>query len=164
MRNRPRSTVLGQLVKFALVGGVGFVVDVSIFTALELTVLSPVRLHEGPLIAKVISTTAAIAANWIGNRYWTFGPHRGTRSTMEAVEFLAVSLLGMLVALACLFVSHYLLGFTSALADNLSSNVLGLVLGSILRFALYRSWVYRPGRRTRAAAPAAVAARTPVTD
>ena len=144
MRTVASSALVRQLVKLAMVGGVGFVVDVTVFTALRVTVLAPERLHEG-----------AIIANWVGNRYWTFGPHRSTRSGAEALEFLAVSLLGLLVAVGCLWVSHYLLGFTSPLADNLSSNVVGLLLGSVLRFALYRHWVYSPTRRNRIAVRAA---------
>lgn len=149
-----RSTQIGaQLAKFALVGGVGFVVDVGVFNLLRFSLLDPARIHEGPLIAKTISTILAIGANWVGNRYWTFGPHRSTRSAAEAVEFLAVSVLGMLVGLACLWFSHYLLGLTSALADNISTNVIGLILGSIVRFALYRHWVYHPARRNRVSVP-----------
>jgi putative flippase GtrA len=135
-----------QLISFALVGGVGFVLDFGVFNALRLTLFAPEAHHEGPILAKTISTAVAIAANWIGNRYWTFGPHRRSDSGKEAVEFLAVSLLGMGVGLACLWVSHYMLGFTSLLADNISSNVIGLILGSVVRFALYRHWVYHPER------------------
>lgn len=135
-----------QLMSFALVGGVGFVLDFAVFNVLRLTVLAPEVHHEGPILAKAISTAVAIAANWVGNRYWTFGPHRRTDSGKEAVEFLFVSLLGMGVGLACLWTSHYLLGFTSLLADNISSNVVGLLLGSVVRFALYRHWVYHPER------------------
>lgn len=153
---RPTIGALGrQLVQFALVGGVGFVVDTGVFNALRLTVFDPSRIHEGPLLAKTVSTIVAIAVNWIGNRYWTFGPHRSTRGAMEALEFLAVSILGMLVGLACLWVSHYLLGQTSALADNISANVVGLLLGSVVRFALYRHWVYHPGRANRVSAATA---------
>ncbi|MFD1720875.1 GtrA family protein [Amnibacterium endophyticum] len=148
MRTLARSAVVGQLTKFALVGGVGFVVDVTTFTLLR---LSP-PFEGSPLKAKIISTVLAIVANWIGNRYWTFGPHRSTRGFMEAVEFGVVSVLGMLVALACLAVSHYVLGFRTILADNISGNVVGLVLGSALRFLLYRHWVYHPRRRNRVGA------------
>jgi len=147
---RPTIGALGrQLVQFALVGGVGFVVDTAVFNVLRLTVFDPARIHEGPLLAKTVSTIVAIAVNWVGNRYWTFGPHRSTRGAMEALEFLAVSILGMLVGLGCLWVSHYLLGFDSPLADNISANVIGLLLGSIVRFALYRHWVYHPRRANR---------------
>ena len=145
MRTLAERAVVRQLTKFALVGGVGFVVDGTVFTLLRLT-----PAFEGsPLKAKIISTVLAIVANWIGNRYWTFGPHRSSRGLQEAVEFGAVSVLGMLVALACLAVSHYVLDFRTLLADNISGNVVGLVLGSALRFVLYRHWVYRPGRRDR---------------
>jgi putative flippase GtrA len=155
MRTRASGAIGGQLAKFALVGGVGFVVDVGVFNLLRFTVLDPSVIHAGPLIAKTISTILAIGANWLGNRYWTFGPHRSTRSAAEAMEFLAVSILGMLVGLACLWVSHYMLGLTSPLADNISTNVIGLLLGSIVRFALYRHWVYHPARRNRVGATAA---------
>jgi putative flippase GtrA len=135
-----------QLFAFALVGGVGFILDLAVFNLLRLTLFAPESMHEGPMVAKVISTGVAIAANWLGNRYWTFGPHRRTDSAAEALEFLGVSLLGMGVGLACLWISHYVLGFTSLLADNISSNVVGLILGSVVRFALYRHWVYHPER------------------
>jgi putative flippase GtrA len=150
---RPAVGALGrQLVQFALVGGVGFVVDTTLFNLLRLTVLDPSRIHEGPLLAKTISTIVAIAVNWIGNRYWTFGPHRSSRGAVEALEFLAVSILGMLVGLGCLWLSHYVLGWDSPLADNLSANVVGLLLGSAVRFALYRHWVYHPRRANRVSA------------
>jgi putative flippase GtrA len=138
-----------QLFAFALVGGVGFVLDLVVFNVLRLTVFAPEAHHEGPILAKLISTAVAIAANWVGNRYWTFGPHRRPDSGIEALEFLLVSILGMGIGLGCLWVSHYAFGWTSLLADNLSSNVVGLLLGSIVRFALYRHWVYQPGRASR---------------
>ncbi|WP_375389475.1 GtrA family protein [uncultured Amnibacterium sp.] len=147
MRALVDHALVRQLTKFALVGGVGFVVDVVSYNLLRLTP----AFGGSPIKAAVISTTLAIAANWIGNRYWTFGPHRSTRGALEAVEFLAVSLLGMLVALGCLAVSHYVLGFRSVLADNISKQVVGLVLGSAIRFLLYRHWVYHPARRNRVA-------------
>jgi putative flippase GtrA len=158
---RPTVGALGrQLVQFALVGGVGFVVDTAVFNLLLFTVFDSSRIHEGPLLAKTASTIVAIAVNWVGNRYWTFGPHRSTRGAVEALEFLAVSILGMLVGLGCLWVSHYLLGFDNRLADNLSANVVGLLLGSAVRFALYRHWVYHPRRANRVSA----AGTAPVAD
>ena len=50
--------------------------------------------------------------------------------------------IAMLIALACLWFSHYLLGLTSALADNISANVVGLALGTLFRFWSYRKWVF----------------------
>jgi hypothetical protein len=48
----------------------------------------------------------------------------------------------MLIALACLWFSHYALGLTSVLADNISANVVGLALGTLFRFWSYRRWVF----------------------
>lgn len=135
-----------QLMRFAAVGGVGLVVDVAIFNLLRVTIFSPENLHEGPVVAKVISTSIAIVVNWLGNRYWTFGPHRRPQALREGLEFALVSLGGMGIGLACLWVSHYVLGYTSLLADNVSSNIIGLALGTAFRFWLYRIWVFRPER------------------
>ena len=64
----------------------------------------------------------------------------------EAVEFFAVSIVGMGIAVACLWFSREVLGFTSLLADNIASNVIGLALGAAFRFVLYRYWVFSPQR------------------
>jgi putative flippase GtrA len=153
-----RRALARQGLSFLLVGGVGFVVDLVVFNALRTTVLS-----ADPIVAKVISTSLAIVANWIGNRYWTFRTQRrrGTRAAVvrEAVEFGLVSVAGSLIALACLWASHYELGLTSVLDDNIATNVVGLALGTVFRFVLYRFWVFG-SRRAAEVAPETVAALT----
>jgi len=134
--------LFAQLTRFGLVGLVGLVIDVAIFNALILTVLSVEAVHEGPIIAKVISTSVAIVANWLGNRYWTFRDVRRAHWLREGIEFAIVSVGGMLISLGCLWVSHYVLHFTSPLADNIATNVIGLALGTAFRFTFYRLWVF----------------------
>ncbi len=138
--------LLGQLARFGVVGLIGLVVDIGVFNLLRATILAPENVHEGPVIAKIISTSLAILANWLGNRHWTFRAERRSQVMREAVEFILVSVGGMAIALGCLWVSHYLLGYTSLLADNISSNGVGLVLGTAFRFAFYRQWVFHPRR------------------
>ncbi len=133
-----------QFARFGAVGAVGLVIDVGVFNILRVGVLAPQVIHEGPVIAKVISTSLAIIANWLGNRYWTFRHHRRPHVALEGFQFAVVSLAGMLIGLGCLWISHYGLGFTSLLADNISTNVVGLALGTVFRFWLYRIWVFRP--------------------
>ncbi|MFO7689595.1 MAG: GtrA family protein [Cryobacterium sp.] len=159
----------GQVGKFGAVGLVGLVVDVLVFNLLRTTVLDSSVVHAGPIYAKIISTTLAILVNWLGNRLWTFGHSRQDRTVREGVEFFAVSLVGMGIGLACLWFSHYVLGYTSVLADNISSNVIGLGLGAVFRFTLYRYWVFAPHRSGLRAAtadpavpPAGTAASAPV--
>jgi len=143
-------TFLQQLARFGTVGLVGLIVDVALFNLLRVTVFDPELIAEGPIIAKVISTSVAISLNWIGSRYWTFRLEKRRPAAREALEFAVVSVGGLIIAVACLVVSHYVLGFTSLLADNIASNVIGLALGSAFRFALYRSWVFHPRRVRRA--------------
>jgi putative flippase GtrA len=147
-RNRTRLLAFAaQVGKFGAVGLVGFAVDVTVFNLLRTSVFDPHLVHAGPIYAKVISTVLAILANWVGNRYWTFSGNRQSRTLREGVEFFAVSLVGMGIGLVCLWFTHYVLGYTSVLADNISSNVIGLGLGAVFRFALYRYWVFSPSRR-----------------
>lgn len=136
--------ILTQLVAFAVVGGVGFVVDVGVF---NLLLLHPLSSAGWPIVAKSTSTALAIGVNWMGNRLWTFRAQRRADAVREGRDFLVASLIGSAVSLLCLGVSHYLLGLTTAVDDNVSANVIGLVFGSAVRFAAYRWWVFadRPG-------------------
>lgn len=154
--------LLGQLLKFGLIGGLGVVVDLGVYTLLRTTVLTP-QVHEfGPLLAKVIATLVAILWSWLGNRFWTFRHDRATgpHATREGLEFLSVSLAGMVIGLIPLWITHYMFGWTSLLVDN-AANLIGIGLGSVFRFVLYRWWVYSPRRLHRQEAAKAVA--TPAT-
>lgn len=139
------STFIVYALKFGAVGMFGLVIDVGLYNLLRLGVFGD-GFWQGAIAAKVISTSVAIVFNWVGNRYWTFRQHRRQDAFVEFVEFVIVSIGGMGIAVACLWVSHYLLGFTSLLADNISTNVIGLILGTAFRFFLYRYWVYHPDR------------------
>ena len=134
--------LFAQLGRFGTVGLAGFIVDVAVFNLLRATVLSPDEVNAGPIIAKILSTSVAIVVNGVGSRYWTFRLEHRRPALREAVDFVLVSLGGLIIAVACLAVSRDVLGFTSVLADNVASNVVGLLLGSLLRFMLYRSWVF----------------------
>ncbi|GAA0958477.1 GtrA family protein [Frigoribacterium faeni] len=143
-----------QLARYGTVGALGVVVDLGLFNVLRATVFDPERLDSGPVLAKLASGLIAIVVVWLGNRYWTFRATRRRRAFREAAEFFAVALGGLLIGLACLGVSHYVLGFRSAAADNLSSNVIGLALGSAFRFTLYKLWVFHPARTSVETDPA----------
>jgi putative flippase GtrA len=148
--------LISQLARFGAVGAVGFVVDIGLFNLLRSTIFEPSHVDGGAIWAKVASTSVAIVINWIGNRYWTFRSEARKRPLSEAIEFFVVSLVGLGIQVGCLWISHYALGLTSQLDDNISANVIGLGLGTIFRFALYRFWVFNPARK--AVADASVAA------
>ncbi len=133
--------LIAQLAKFGVVGGVAYVVDVGLFNLLSY-VGSPPLLGGQPLLAKVASTGVATVVAWLGNRYWTFRHHRRPDRAREFVLYLVMCMIGLLIALSCLWVSHYVLGFTSPLADNISANVIGLVAGTAFRFWAYKRFVF----------------------
>jgi putative flippase GtrA len=132
---------LTYLVKFGVVGLIGLVIDIALFNALRLGVFGDGWISTA-IGAKTVSTSVAIVCNWIGNRYWTFRKHRRRNYVREFAEYLVVSLGGMAISLFCLWISHYVLGYTSLIADNISTNVIGLGLGTAFRFLLYRYWVF----------------------
>ncbi len=134
--------LLAYAVKFGIVGLIGLVIDVTLFNLLRLGVFGDDHWAQSAIGAKTISTSVAIVFNWLGNRYWTFRRHRRRNYVREFAEYVIVSLGGMLIALICLWISHYGLGMTSIIADNIATNVVGLALGTSFRFLLYRYWVY----------------------
>lgn len=127
-----------QLASFGAVGAVAFVIDFAVFNLLRTTVFD-----GNPIGAKVASVAVATIVAWIGNRYLTFRKTRGTAVAREAALFALMNVIGLLIATACLYVSHYVLGFTSVLADNIAGNGVGLVLGTTFRFFAYRLLVFR---------------------
>ncbi len=140
----------GEVAKFGLVGGAAYLIGVYAYNVLRTGVwpLPHPPLAGQPVVAKVISNLFAMAVAWLGNRYWTFRRRRGPDLRRELGLFVATNTGGLLIALGCLSASHYLLGFTSAWADNISGNLVGdLVLGTLFRFWALRTFVFaEPGR------------------
>ena len=127
--------------KFLTVGGIAYVVDVGLFNLLRFSGdFAP--LAGKPLTAKVISTLVATFVSYLGNKTWTYGNRAGRAWQKELLYFLFFNAIAMVIAVSCLWFSHYILGFTSALADNLSANVIGIGLGTLFRFYSYRKWVF----------------------
>lgn len=132
-----------EVLKFGAVGAVAFVVDLGVFNLLRTGLLTDTGpLAHKPLTAKTISVAVATVVAWLGNRYWTFRHRRRSVPHREFLLFVLMNVVGLLIALACLASSHYLLGLRSALADNISGNVVGLGLGTLFRFWAYRTFVF----------------------
>ena len=64
-------TNLAQFVRFSIVGGVGFCVDSGVLLALVRT------LGMDPVLARLLSYTAAVMATYALNRVWAFRSHVG---------------------------------------------------------------------------------------
>lgn len=147
---RERVRHAARLGRFGSVGALAYLVDVGLFNLLR---FGPGELLEAkPLTAKALSVAVATVVAWLGNRYWTFADRRtGTRGR-ELVGFAVVNLGGLAIGLACLGVSHYVLGLRSPLADNISANGVGLVLGTAFRYVCYHRLVFTGATGDRSAA------------
>lgn len=141
--------VYREALKFGAVGAIAFVLDVGLFNLLTTSLWPgtgspPLDGHEK--IAKITSASVAILWAWLGNRYWTFRHRRQNTPMRELVLFVVMNLGGLLIAVACLAISHDVLGYTSPLADNISGNVIGVGLGTLFRFWTYRRFVFNEFR------------------
>ena len=130
-----------EIAKFGAVGLLAFVLDIGLFNLLRFAG-GEGPLYDRPLTAKIISVVVATTFAYFGNRYWTFR-HRGRTSFgREYVLFFVLNGVGLAISVGCLWFSHYALGLTSALADNISANLIGVGLGTLFRFWSYRRWVF----------------------
>ncbi|ABL81111.1 MULTISPECIES: GtrA family protein [unclassified Nocardioides] len=130
---------LAELVTFLGVGGVAYVVDVVVFNILLST---PPFSTWHPWAARCLAVAVAMLVTYVGNRQITWRGRFGADRHRKITLFVGFNLVGLAISVACLVVSHDVLGLTSRLADNISANVVGLVLGTAFRFWSYRRFVF----------------------
>ena len=130
-----------ELGKFGVIGFIAFLIDLVIFNFLRFAGGEGV-LFDRPLTAKVLSVLVATTFAFAGNRQWTFKERSRSTIRRQYTMFFVFNVIGMVIALSCLWISHYVLGYESALADNISANFVGLILGTMFRFWGYHNWVF----------------------
>jgi putative flippase GtrA len=106
---RPASWM--QLLKFGLVGGSGYLINLAVFVLLA----GSFGVHHA--VAATGAFCVAVTNNFLWNRYWTFGPGEDP-AHFQAARFFAVSLasLGLNIAALELLVSNHLVGDLTAQA------------------------------------------------
>ena len=125
-----------QLVKFSMVGGSGYVVNLCVF-ALAYKVFD---LHH--LGAATIAFVIAVFNNFWWNRHWTFGAHgaRDHHAGFQAARFFTVSVLAFLFAAAVL---ESLIRFTDI--TPIVAQAISIVAATPLNFVGNKMWTF--GRR-----------------
>ena len=116
---------LKRFAKFSLVGVIGFVIDTG---ALNIMV-GILGMSTGPLrlVAKAISFMLALCSNFVWNRYWIYPESRSKSISLQAVQFLVVNTVGLILNL---FIFG---GVSSLLIPGLQGRYgtqLGLMLGT----------------------------------
>ncbi len=134
-----------ELIKFAIVGGTTFIIDSAIFYTLKLSIL-----ESKPVTAKVIAGIVAVIASYVLNREWSFRDRGGRERHHEALLFFAFSGVGVLLSMAPLWFSSYVLQLREPtvsltvenIADFISAYVIGNLLQMAFRFWAFRRWVF----------------------
>jgi putative flippase GtrA len=145
-----------ELVKFAVVGGITYVVDITLFTLLKTTVLEP-----KPVTAKIMAVLVATIVSYMLNREWSFRTRGGRERYHEATLFFLVCGIGLVINATPLWISRYVLELrvpevsllVQEAADFASANVIGTLLAMAFRWWAFRRYVF-PDENARRQLPA----------
>ncbi|MHB1345187.1 MAG: GtrA family protein [Thermoleophilia bacterium] len=107
-----RERLAGQVVRFGIVGVLNTVVDFGLLNVLYHVVGLPL------LVANTISVSAGIVNSFLWNKHWTFSAGGWSQWRREAVVFVGVSFVGLLINDIGIYALHSLWGETGVLAVN----------------------------------------------
>ncbi|NUS43545.1 MAG: GtrA family protein [Mycobacteriaceae bacterium] len=146
-----------ELLKFATVGTITFVITNAVNYLLKLTIL-----HRNPVTALAVAVIIATIVSYVLNREWSFSTRGGRERHHEAALFFLISGIGVGLNSMPLYVSRYMLHlqvpevsrFVQETADFLSGMILGTLVAMAFRWWSFRKWVFpnadhRPARHLR---------------
>ena len=125
---RPHNWV--QLVKFCVVGGSGYVVNLTVFA------LAVQELDLHPLVAATLAFAVAVMNNFFWNRRWTFRARDG-HAGFQAARFFTVSVIAFLFAAMVLELLVSAAGVAEVPAQALS-----IVAATPLNFIGNKMWSF----------------------
>jgi putative flippase GtrA len=127
--------LLREISTFGAVGFVNLGLDVALFN------LCSQVLGLGLLTSKVIATVISATSAYFMHRHWSFSHRARTGFRREYVLFFLFNAIALAVGLLVIAGARYGLGWTDVLALNVA-NLVGIALGSLIRFASYKRWVF----------------------
>ncbi len=133
----------GEVVRFLVSGGIAYLADLLVFNVLLFS-------GVGSALSKVVSSVIAIFIAFLGSRYYTWRDRRSAHPGREYALFFLFSAIAAGLQLLCLVITHYGFGWTSALADNVSGNVVGMAIAMVFRFLTFRTFVFPDRSASRA--------------
>ncbi|WP_028109102.1 GtrA family protein [Ferrimonas futtsuensis] len=134
---------MSHWIKFALVGGTGFVVDMMVFTSLHLAGLAPME-------ARGLAFLAAASTTWAGNRCFTFRDRSQGRAGRQWFRALTAALTSALPNFALFWLTLKLVG--ESWPGPQLALVAGIAAGTVSNYLLSSRWVFaettsvRPGK------------------
>jgi putative flippase GtrA len=134
---------LSEVAKFLTVGGVATLVAFLIFNGLVHGYLGSAGvMHDQPLVAFVVANTVGMVVSYRGSRSWAFRHRAAVGVAGGRVTFIVINVLSMVIPLACLAFTRYVLGRSDPVADNIAANLVGLGLGTLARFWAIRQFIF----------------------
>ncbi len=135
---RLRTRELVRFVKFAIVGAIGMVVDLSILNILH----GLVGLHL--LVANSISFSAAVVSNFTWNRLWTFPETRDRPIHTQLAQFATVSIIGLGINNLVLWQFYQVLrNYLTTPWDYNAAKILAIGVVLFWNFGANRLWTFR---------------------
>jgi putative flippase GtrA len=125
--------LLKEVTAFGMVGAVGFVIDIGLFNLF---------FNQGQVLAKCISTTAAVIVTYLGNRYLSFSHRARTGLGREASYFFVINLIALAFSLAVIALFSYPLHFKHHLLVMNLVNIGTIGIGTLFRFWSYKRFVF----------------------
>lgn len=120
-----------QLVRFGLVGGVGFIVNLAVYSLF----VHPIGVDYRA--ANIIAWLVAVLNNFVLNRHWTFDARTG-KARSQALRFLVVSLLAEAFSLLVLTLLVEAAGL-----DKVAAQALAVAASMPLNFLGNKLWSFR---------------------
>ncbi|MGQ9888337.1 MAG: GtrA family protein [Aggregatilineales bacterium] len=166
-----RAPEVERFLKFAIIGALGAVLDVTMLFALQATILPPVT-----TLAVVAATSAAFLTatvhNYLWNRYWTFPDARGHSLRWQLIRFTIINAIGWLLRTVWISAAYLWLGAllmpvalpvvrlfrpayvpsatASAKLGSIAALLIGIAVILFWNFLANRLWTFREAGRASA--------------
>ena len=143
----------GEVSRFLAVGLVATIVAIVLFNFLVhgLNTGEFAPLNQQPELAYLIANSVGMVISFNGTKQWAFRDREARHADGGVVAFVGINLLTMTIPMICLWISRNSLGLDDPISDNISANVIGLLLANAARFVLFRQFVFpHPDRADQA--------------
>ena len=124
-----------EVAKFGVVGGIGFVVQLSVQNALHSGA------GVGAITSVVIGYIIATVVTFIGNRHWAFKHRKGKGLRHETITFVLLNVVGIVIQVGIVDIAYYGMGYKDGLSYNIAT-IIGIGLATLFRLFAYRKFVF----------------------
>lgn len=131
-------TELTRFIKFAIVGAIGMVVDLTVLTISREILGLPLTL------AVALGFSLAVVNNFTLNRFWTFPESRNRPIASQLVQFTVVNLIGLAINEVIVLGLHPI--FSGVIQDPfayLSAKVIAIGVVLFWNYGANRAWTYK---------------------